>query len=70
MRLCVRLLEVRDKHYLRKSADGKAHIGPVSGSDEHLADLCFAICRYLLVVFITSSNLTHNLSFLFPVVFL
>ena len=29
------------------------------------SDLCFAICRFSQVVFITSSNLTHNLLFYF-----
>ena len=34
-----------------------------------LPDLCFAICRFSQVRFITPSHLTHNLFFYFPIVF-
>ena len=37
--------------------------------NEPLSDLCFAICRFSQVRFITPSHLTHNLFFLFPIVF-
>ena len=57
-----------DKHCLKKSADRKAHFSLVSEMNAFLADLCFAICRFSPVVFITSSNLAQNLVSLFPIV--
>ena len=51
-----------DKPYLRKSTDRKAQISPLN---ERLPDLCFVICRFSQVRFITPSHLTHNLFFYF-----
>ena len=51
-----------DKPYLRKSTDRKAQISPAK-LNERLPDLCFAICRFSQVRFITPSHLTHNLFF-------
>ena len=54
-----------DKPYLRKSADRKAQISPLSWTIERLPDVCFAICRFSQVRFITPGHLTHNLFFYF-----
>ena len=56
-----------DKPYLRKPTDRKAQksLRPVV----QRTDLCFAICIFSQVRFITPSHLTHNLFFLFPIVF-
>ena len=66
-RLCVRLCS-GDKHHLRKSADRKAQISPVSGTN------AFLICAFRSADFLRwclspERNLTHNLFFLFPIVF-
>ena len=66
-RLCVRLRS-GDKHHLRKSADRKAQISPVSGTN------AFLICAFRSADFLRwclspERNLTHNLFFLFPIVF-
>ena len=50
-----------DKHNLRKSANRNAQISVIHSA--HWIDLCFAICRFSQVVFVTSNNFTH--SFLF-----
>ena len=55
------------KHNLRKSANRNAQISVIHSA--HYTDLCFAICRFSQVVFVTSNNFTHNLLFLFPIVF-
>ena len=57
-----------DKHHLRKSADRKARISPVSGTN------AFLICAFRSADFLRwclspERNLTHNLFFLFPIVF-
>ena len=52
-----------DKPYLRKSTDRKAQISPLNWAP--VPDLCFAICRFSHVRFITPSHLTHNLFFYF-----
>ena len=57
-----------DKHHLRKSADRKAQISPVSGTS------VFLICAFRSADFLRwclspERNLTHNLFFLFPIVF-
>ena len=62
-RLCVRLRSV-DKHHLRKSADRKAQISPVSGTN------VFLICAFRSTDFLrwclsSERNLTHNLFFYF-----
>ena len=51
-----------DKQNLRKSANCKAQISVHSA---HCNDLCFAICRFSQVVFVTSNNFTHSLLFYF-----
>ena len=56
-----------DKHNLRKSANRNAQISVIHSA--HWTDLCFAICRFSQVVFVTSNNFTHNLLFLIPIVF-
>ena len=56
-----------DKHNLRKSANRNALISVIHSA--HCTDLCFAICRFSQVVFVTSNNFTHNLLFIFPIVF-
>ena len=66
-RLCVRL-RLGDKHNLRKSSDRKAQISPVSGTN------AFLICAFRSEDFLRwclspERNLTHNLLFLFPIVF-
>ena len=53
-----------DKSYLRKSTDRKAQIRRAFRSVQR-TDLCFAICRFSQVRFITPSHLTHNLFFYF-----
>ena len=63
MRLCS-----GDKHHLRKSADRKAQISPVSGAN------AFLICAFRSADFLrwclsSKRNLTHNIFFLFPIVF-
>ena len=50
-----------DKNNLRKSANRDAQISVIHAI--HCTDLCFAICRFSPVVFVTSSNFTHNLLF-------
>ena len=62
-RLCVRLRS-GDKHQLRKSADRRAQISPVSGTN------AFLICAFRSAVFLRwclspERNLTHNLFFCF-----
>ena len=52
-----------DKHNLRKSANCNAQISVIHSA--HWTDLCFAICRFSQVVFVTSNNFTHNLLFYF-----
>ena len=55
-----------DKPYLRKSTDRKAQISRFSVKlNECRPDLCFAICRFSQVRFLTPSHLTHNLFFYF-----
>ena len=56
-----------DKHNLRKSANRNAQVSVIHSA--YCTDLCFAICRFSQVVFVTSNNFTHNLLFLFPIVF-
>ena len=56
-----------DKHNLRKSANRNAQISVIHSA--HCTDMCFAICRFSQVVLVTSNNFTHNLLFLFPIVF-
>ena len=56
-----------DKHHLRKSADRKAQISSVSGTN--LPDLCFSICRFSQVVFIPRAQPHAQSLFLFPIVF-
>ena len=56
------------KHHLRKSSDQKAQISPVSGTN------AFLICAFRSEDFLrwclsSERNLTHNLFFLFPIVF-
>ena len=51
-----------DKPYVRKSTDRKAQIRKAF---VQRTDLCFAICRFSQVRFITPSHLTHNLFFCF-----
>ena len=65
-RFCARLRS-EDKHHLRKSADRKAQISPVSGTN------AFLICAFRSADFLrwclsSERNLTHNLFFLFPIV--
>ena len=65
--MCVRLRS-EDKHHLRKSSDRKAHISPMSGTN------AFLICAFRSEDFLRwclspECNLTHNLFFLFPIVF-
>ena len=65
-RLCVRLRS-RDKHHLRKSADRKGQISPVSGTNAFL--ICaFRSTDFLWWCLFPDCNLTHNLFFLFPLV--
>ena len=52
-----------DKHNLRKSANRNAQISVIHSA--HYSDLCFAICRFSQVVFVTLNNFTHNLLFYF-----
>ena len=52
-----------DKHNLRKSANRNAQISVIHSA--HWTDLCFAICWFSQVVFVTSNNFTHNLLFYF-----
>ena len=57
-----------DKHHLRKSADRKAQISPLSGTN------AFLICAFRSADFLRwclspEDNLTHNIFFLFPIVF-
>ena len=66
-RLCARLRS-EDKHHLRKSSNRKAQISPVSGTK------AFLICAFRSEDFLRwclspERNLTHNLFFLFPIVF-
>ena len=65
--MCARLRS-GNKHHLRKSADRKAQISPVSGTN------AFLICAFRSADFLRwclspERNLTHNLFFLFPIVF-
>ena len=67
-RLCVRLRS-EDKHHLKKSADRKAQIIPVSGTN------AFLICAFRFADFLrwclsSLRNFTYNLFFLFPIVLL
>ena len=55
-------LTLPEKIYRSQSTNQSAKL------NERLPDLCFAICRFSQVRFITPSHLTHNL-FLFPIVF-
>ena len=52
-----------DKHNLRNSANRNAQISVIHSA--YCTDLCFAICRFSQVVFVTSNNVTHNLLFYF-----
>ena len=66
-RLWVRLRS-DDNYHLSKSADRKAQISPVSGTN------AFLICAFWSADFLrwylsSERNLTHNLFFLFPIVF-
>ena len=66
-RLCARLRS-GDKHHLRKSADQKAQISLARGTH------AFLICAFRSAGFLRwclspECNLTHNLFFLFPIVF-
>ena len=66
-RMCVRLRS-GDKHHLRKPADRKAQTSLVSGTN------VFLICAFRSENFLRwclspERNLTHNLFFLFPIVF-
>ena len=68
-RLCVRLRS-GDKHHLRKSADRKAQISPVSGTNASL--ICaFRSADFLRWYLSLEHNLTvtHNLFFLFRIIF-
>ena len=56
-----------DKHNLRKSANRNAQISVIHSA--HCTDLCFAICRFSQVVFVTSNNFHAQSPFLFPIVF-
>ena len=56
------------KHHLRKSADRKAQISSVSGTNAFLI-LCFSICRFPQVVFIPQAQTHAQSLFLFPIVF-
>ena len=58
----VREVALGDKPYMRKSTDRKAQIRKAFFQR---TDLCFAICRFSQVRFITPSHLTHNLFFYF-----
>ena len=67
MRLCVRL-HLGDKHHLRKSADRKAQIRKA------FVPLTGLICAFRSADFLgwclsPKCNVTHNLFFLFPIVF-
>ena len=57
-----------NKHHLRKSADRKAQISSVSGTNAFLI-LCFSICRFSQVVFIPQAQPHAQSLFLFPIVF-
>ena len=46
-----------DKYNLRKSANRNAQISVIHSA--HCTDLCFAICRFSQVVFVTSNNVTR-----------
>ena len=64
----VREVALGDKHHLRKSADQKAQISPVSGTN------AFLICAFRSADFLSwclspERNLIHNLFFPFPIVF-
>ena len=59
----VRDVVLGDKHNMGKSANCKAQISTMCGVND--TDLCVAICRFSQVVFVTSSNVTHNLLFYF-----
>ena len=61
----VREVVCGDKHYLKKICRSQS----TSIYKRRLTDLCFVICRFSQVVFITSSNLTHNLFFYFQLSF-
>ena len=61
-------LRSEDKHHLRKFADRKAQISPVSGKNASL--ICaFQSADFLRWCLSSARNLTHNLFFLFPIVF-
>ena len=61
-------LRLGDKHHLRKSADRKAQISPMSGTNAFL--ICaFRSADFLRWCLFSERNLTHNLFFLFPIVF-
>ena len=53
-----------DKLYMRKSTD-RTNQSAALNAYERLPDLCFAICRFSHVRFITPSHLTHNFFFYF-----
>ena len=60
-RLCVRL-HSEEKHHLRKSADRKAQVSPVSGTNAFL--ICvFRSADFLRWCLSSKRNLTHNLFF-------
>ena len=60
----VREVAQGDKPYLRKSTRSQS-TNQSAELNERLPDLCFAICRFSQVRFITPSHLTHNLFFYF-----
>ena len=66
-RLCGRLRS-GDKHHLRKSSDRKAQNSPVSGTNAFLIG-AFRSEDFLRWCLSPERNLTHNLFFLFPIVF-
>ena len=61
-------LRLGNKHHLRKSADRKAQISSVSGTNAFLI-LGFSICRFSQVVFIPQAQPHAQSLFLFPIVF-
>ena len=66
-RLCVRLRS-GDRHHMRKSADRKAQISPVTATNAVL--ICaFRSADFLRWCLSPERNLAHNLFFLFPIVF-
>ena len=56
-----------DKHNFRKPANCEAQVSSMCRVNDN--DLCIAICRFSQGVAVTSNKFTHNLLFLFPIVF-